>query len=275
MRGEARFGRVERTGHGPVPLILFPCLGCDGRSFDQFMARNAERYTMYAVTWPGMGDTALPEVDRSRNTPFFDYIVEALVELIRDERLERPVVLGHSAAGPFVVRFAHDHPDLIGKAISVDAVITNGDTLGFTPEQRNAWAEKDFEEGTRPYRDDEEAWRQFNVQSAGALGERSKFYVDMWLTPPKEHVFAYWLDWEKTDAGAMLSRLEVPLLSVHAIRPDDPAPAATRAAIVARFAANRASPLVEVAFVEDAYHTIWERQPEAFDRVVDEFVRRP
>src|SRR5262245_29142653 len=82
---EARFGEVKQIGNGPVPMILMPCLGCDWRAFDQFMIRHAAKYRMYAVTWPGMGRTALPRVPAaSGETPLVNNVIAALVKLVRD-----------------------------------------------------------------------------------------------------------------------------------------------------------------------------------------------
>lgn len=38
-----RFGAYSKVGVGETTLILVPCLGCDGRAWDEFMARNADR----------------------------------------------------------------------------------------------------------------------------------------------------------------------------------------------------------------------------------------
>ena len=268
---QERFGHVERAGAGDQTLILVPCLGCDWRSYDEFMERNKENYRMYAVTWPGMATTALPDVDDRSDTPYWDYIIAAMANLIRDEGLDNPILVGHSAAGPYVVRFLHDHPELVGGAISVDAIITNNTTLGYSRAERLAWAEADMAD-TLSQLDDEEAWRNFNTRAGGSLGDRSQFYIDMWLAPPREHVFAYWLDWLKTDVGVMLPNIQKPLLSVYALPDATDEIEAFKREKDRRFAANNASSFIQLAYVEDTGHTLWEYQPDAFDRIVVEFV---
>lgn len=265
------FAQVRKAGSGQIPVILVPCLGCDWRSFDEFMERNAERYTLYAVTWPGMGSSSLPAVEIGARTPYWEYILEALAALIRSEGMKKPVLLGHSAAGPYVIDFAHRHPDLVFKVISVDAVITNEDTLGFTRDRRDQWAEAEMADVHRRFAT-EEKWRAFNEKAAQGLGARSAMYVDMWLAPPKEHVFAYWRDWLKTDAGAMLPALTVPLLTIHAVPSRTTDSAAFRKKVLERYRRNGATPATCIAFVENAGHTIWEYLPEEFDRIVASFI---
>ncbi|HWQ33597.1 MAG TPA: hypothetical protein VNQ79_12150 [Blastocatellia bacterium] len=46
-------GHVEKRGRGPVPMILISDVRTDWTIWQSFMERNAERYTMYAVTLPG------------------------------------------------------------------------------------------------------------------------------------------------------------------------------------------------------------------------------
>ncbi len=83
---EARFGDVRRDGQGPRDIVLMPCLGCDASSWTRFMERNRERYRMVAVTWPGMGATALPDVAEDPDgTPYFDHLMEALGSLLQAE----------------------------------------------------------------------------------------------------------------------------------------------------------------------------------------------
>lgn len=270
--GKERFAHVEMIGHGKQALILVPCLGCDWRSFDQFMVRNAERYTIYAVTWPGLATSPLPTVEKGAETPYWDYILRAMANLIEEEGLQQPVILGHSAAGPYVVHFGHDYPDLVGKIINVDAIISNKDTLGYSRQQRIAWAEAEMADTLRQL-DDEETWRNFNRRAAGGLGDRADFYAEMWLAPPRAHVFAYWLDWLKTDVGSMLPNLKVPLLSLYATgKTSEEEVAALVAAKEARYAANGRPPRATIQYIGDTGHTIWEYQPDAFDAAIADFV---
>ena len=98
------FGHVEKSGSGKPVLILVPCLGCDWQSWDEFMERNKDDYTMYAVTWPGMGDTPMPDVPAdAAGLPFHDYLDQAMTALIKREGLDKPTIIGHSAAGPSVI----------------------------------------------------------------------------------------------------------------------------------------------------------------------------
>jgi pimeloyl-ACP methyl ester carboxylesterase len=270
--GPFELGEVVREGSGTRDVILMPCLGCDASSWDDFMHRNAERYRMVAITWPGLGDTELPDVyDDGHGTPYFDHLMRALQLLIQREGLTRPVLIGHSAAAVAAVRFAAERPDLLGGVVNVDAIVANGDTFGYDREQRRAWADEEMAGVLAAY-DDDEAWAELNAAPSSMSPERGTFYERMWLTPPREHVFAWWRDWLRTDAGALLPTLRIPFLAVHALPTDETRASEKRSDLEWRY---RRAPLpvaARVVYVENAGHTIWEYQPEAFDRVVEELV---
>lgn len=266
------FGHVERVGRGSTPLILMPCLGCDWRSWDEFMERHDDRYTMFAVTWPGLGDTRMPAMSASSaGTPLWDNLMLAIANLILEEDLRDPIIVGHSAAAVAAVRFAHEYPELVGGVVSVDALITNGDTLGYSLPQRLNWADDEMK-GVRERYDNEEAWAKLNAPPKLPNPERATMYGEMWLTPERESVLRYWGEWLRHDAGSRLRQIDAPLLSLIAIRASDETPKRTITDRLERYRNNDAGPNVTVAFINDSGHTIWEYQPDAFDEILARFV---
>ncbi len=270
-RTAPRFGELIRGGEGPRDVILMPCLGCDGTSWAEFMERNRRRYRMVAVTWPGMGSTALPVASNGPDgTPYFDYLMDALDFLIEAEGLDRPVLVGHSAAAVAAVRFASERPHRISGVVNVDAIVANGDTYGFGPEERKQWADAEMAAVLAQY-DDSAAWARLNSAPSTLSPERGAFYERMWRMPPRQHVFAYWRDWLRTDVGVLLPHLTVPFLAIHALPADSTRAAEKRADLEARY---RRAPMPtggRVVYVLNSGHTIWEYRPEAFDQALAEF----
>jgi pimeloyl-ACP methyl ester carboxylesterase len=270
--GPFRFGEVLRAGEGPRDVVLLPCLGCDASSWDEFMARNGDRYRMMAVTWPGLGDTALPTVVADPGgTPYYDYLLEALDLLIEREGFDRPVLVGHSAAAVLAVRYAAERPHRLSGVVNVDATVTNADTYGFSPEQRRAWADEEMADVLRRY-DEDDAWARLNAAPSGMPAGRARFYELMWRTPPRANVFAYWRDWLRTDAGALLPGLSVPFLAIHALPSDSTRAAETRADLLARYVRAPMPTGGRIVLIEGSGHTVWEYRPEAFDEALADFV---
>lgn len=268
-----RFGHVEKMGTGDTTLILVPCLGCDWHSWDEFMERNKNRYTMYAVTWPGMGDTRMPDIAAKENeTPLWNNVMTAMEHLIKSEALNDPILVGHSAAGPFVVHFADKYPGLVGGIVTVDGTITDWETYNFTRDERNEWAKNEMVRVREKYGSDEK-WTSFNAPPKSLSDEnRRALYGRMWKLPKREDVFRYWREWLMTDVGVMLPRMKVPALAMYALRPNHPELASARIQRLARFNRNDAASTIQIVFVHPSGHMVWEHQPRVFDRMIAEFV---
>jgi pimeloyl-ACP methyl ester carboxylesterase len=115
-------GAVEKRGRGPVPLILIADVRTDWSLYRSFMDRNAERYTMYAVTLPGYGGAPAPprpETLDLKSTPWWDGAEKGVINLIRKNSLNKPIVIGMAASSYLAARMAVNHPDKIRAAIVI------------------------------------------------------------------------------------------------------------------------------------------------------------
>src|SRR5262245_10110037 len=89
-------GAVVERGRGPVDMVLVSGFGLGASPFEGFMKRNATRYHMLAVTLPGFESTAAPPMP-APGTSYGEQTwtraaVDAIVQLIRERRLHRPVL---------------------------------------------------------------------------------------------------------------------------------------------------------------------------------------
>lgn len=118
-----RIGHVEKRGTGKTPMILIPGAAFGWTVWKEFMDRNADAYTMYAVTPAGYDGTPpppLPVGDNYAEQVWTDAFLAAIVELIDKERVERPFVVGHHMLGDYyALRLAVNHPDKVGGVIVI------------------------------------------------------------------------------------------------------------------------------------------------------------
>ncbi len=145
--------RVDVTGHGP-PMILIPGLASSGKVWDGTVAHYQDRYECHVLTLAGFAGQPKIEI------PLLPAVRDGLVEYIREKRLQRPVMIGHSLGGSVALALAEAQPNLIGPLVIVDSLpffggINNPDTtremaakqadairqrmLTATPDQRNAY----------------------------------------------------------------------------------------------------------------------------------------
>jgi pimeloyl-ACP methyl ester carboxylesterase len=111
-------GTVVARGNGRTDVVLVSGFGLGASAFDGFMRRNEGRFRMFAVTLPGFEGTAAPPMPAA-GTGYGEQTwtraaAEAVTAMIRERKLKRPVLVGHSLNGAQVVmRVAVDHPELV------------------------------------------------------------------------------------------------------------------------------------------------------------------
>ena len=114
---EARFEptafTVEVHGHGR-PVIFIPGLGCPGDVWRDTVA-HMDGYETHVLTLAGFAGT------QAITGPLAASTREQLARYIRDRKLERPVIVGHSVGGFIAYWFAAAEPTLAGPTIIVDS----------------------------------------------------------------------------------------------------------------------------------------------------------
>jgi len=124
------------TGHGRA-MILIPGLSSSGETWDGAVDHFKDRFECHVLTVAGFA--GVPRVP----APMLERVVDDLAAYVRDKRLARPVIVGHSLGGFLALRFAIKYPDLPGAIVDVDGY---ADYLRLTgqpssPEQAKATAE--------------------------------------------------------------------------------------------------------------------------------------
>lgn len=217
-------GRVTRVGNGPRHLVLIAGAGFGGEIFASFMEANRERYTMIAITLPGFGGTAAPPMPPGK-TSYGDQTwtraaQHAVARRIEEEKLERPVVLGHWLnATQIALGLALERPDLVRAAIVVSGVPRFVPTGGSpvpepkTPQQRAIMVDQYlapnwFKTVTRATWDDNNFLpRDYAVHPLRALQlwqEAARPTLPVWI----RYLCEAWAG----DSNRDLARLEVPVL---------------------------------------------------------------
>jgi pimeloyl-ACP methyl ester carboxylesterase len=113
---------VEVSGKGP-PMILIPGGMSSGDVWKGTVAHYADRYECHVLTLAGFAGQPPSDV-----TPFLPGVRDAIATYIREHRLERPVVVGHSLGGFLALSLATEHPDLVGTLVIVEGVPAPGAT---------------------------------------------------------------------------------------------------------------------------------------------------
>jgi N-formylmaleamate deformylase len=110
--------QVKIAGHGQ-PMILIPGLASSGETWDSTVARYKDRYECHVLTVAGFA--GVPRINSTEGAPMLDTVRDQLAAYIRDKKLVKPIIIGHSLGGYVTLDLASKYPDLPGKLIIVDS----------------------------------------------------------------------------------------------------------------------------------------------------------
>jgi len=286
-------GAVVERGRGLVDLVLISGFGLGASAFAGFMERNAERYRMLAITLSGFEGTAAPPMP-PQGASYGDQTwtraaTEAVARLIRERRLDRPVLVGHSLNGTQVAAgVAIDHPELV-RALVLLAGTPRFEPVeatpywpkGLTGEKKvalvdNGLAPRWFKTVTRA------TWvtNNFTAADYSVDESRGKGFADRANAPPLPVLIRYLCEFHASDVVPALARSQVPLLLVQplftAAARSDP----KRSYIVSFFKEpwqgvfdGRAS--TTMSFLDDAGILVMDDRPGEVDRLIAGFLRFP
>lgn len=269
---------TEERGTGPITMILIPGLSCDWSVYESFMARNATKYRMFAVTLPGFGCSNPPELAAGASpmdSPWLQNAQAAILKFIEVQKLDKPVIIGHSMGGNLAIQLAALHGDKIKCAISIDGLPVFPPPQPGQPDTREARAAMVAQFTSMMKSMPEESWPAGQKQSVARMVTdpvRAKEIGEICSLVPKDTTMEYMLELVGSDLRPMLSKVQVPLLVISAIS-DDMGPemaAVMRKAVAGEFA--DASPSVKLVTIEDSRHFIMDDHPKELDELVANFI---
>ncbi|WP_417939324.1 alpha/beta fold hydrolase [Flavobacterium sp. RS13.1] len=107
---------VVKTGKGKQAIIFIPGFASSGEVWNETKATFEKDFICYTLTMAGFAGVK-PQPD-----PSFENWKTAIADYIKNNKIEKPIVIGHSMGGGLALALASDYPELIGKIVVVDAL---------------------------------------------------------------------------------------------------------------------------------------------------------
>jgi len=255
---------VEVTGAGR-PVIFIPGLTCDGHVWDATLAHLGGKVQAHVLSLAGFaGKPPIAE-------PLLPKVRDELVEYIRQNHLEHPIVVGHSLGGFMTFWVAETAPELVAGGVAVDgapflpalmdpnatvaSMAANAKTM--TDQMRSP---EQFQAGVRAF-------------MGGMITDPSKHaaLVDASAkSDPKTSADAMYLMFQ-TDLRGDLGKITAPIVAIVA----DGNGTIPRAALEASWHAQIDKvPAHELVVIEHSKHFVMQDQPEAFYAALDAFLAK-
>jgi pimeloyl-ACP methyl ester carboxylesterase len=106
---------VDVQGSGP-PVILIPGLACGGAVWAPTVARYRDKHQLHVLTLAGFAG------QKAIDAPLLPTVRSELAAYIKERKLDKPVIVGHSLGGFVALWLAATEPALVGKVVVVDAL---------------------------------------------------------------------------------------------------------------------------------------------------------
>ena len=258
---------VQVIGTGP-DVILIPGFGSSRDVWRPLAQRLSATHRVHLVQLAGFAGEPWSHGDG----PFVQPAIDALADYVRQAGLEKPAVIGHSMGGMSAVMLAQQHPELVGRVMSVDSLPFFSALFGpqMTAETAAPYA---AQAAAGILNADEAGFRTGQSQTAIGLArdEATRTAMVEWTMASDRHAMAAAIrDVMTTDLRPGLAAMTTPVWAVYASDADGGAPAAMADAMWAREYATL--PGVTLMRVDGSRHFIMADQPDLFGRIVDRFL---
>ncbi|CAN1557372.1 MhpC Predicted hydrolases or acyltransferases (alpha/beta hydrolase superfamily) [Flavobacteriaceae bacterium] len=107
---------VAKTGKGKQAIIFLPGFASSGDVWNETRSNFEKEFTCYTFTMAGFAG-----VKPQPNASFKNWETE-IVNYIIANKIEKPIIIGHSMGGGLALAIASDYPELISKIVVVDAL---------------------------------------------------------------------------------------------------------------------------------------------------------
>ncbi len=198
---------IKKSGNGSKSIIFIPGFSCSGEVWNETKVLFEKEYTCYVLTMAGFAGSSPQEKIK------FDYWKQGIAQYIKDEKINQPIVIGHSMGGGLAMALAADYPDLIKKIVVVDALPCLAALMNpkFKAEEKPNCAE--MEKQTHGMSN--EQFYAMQLQSAAALiADTSKHRLMAgWSIKSDKKTFAnMYCDFLNTDLREKISTVKCPSL---------------------------------------------------------------
>ncbi len=258
---------VEVIGTGP-DVILIPGFGSSREVWRPLAERLAATHRVHLVQLAGFAGEPWSHGDG----PFVQPAIDALADYVKQAGLERPALIGHSMGGLSALMLAQQHPDLVGRVMSVDSLPFFSALYGPTATAESAAPFAD-QAAAGILNADEVGFRAGQAQGAPGLSRDPATQAAMveWTVASDRHAMAAAIrEVMTTDTRPGLAAMTTPVWAVYASDADGGAPAAMADAMWGREYASL--PGVTLIRVDGSRHFIMADQPAKFGEIVDRFL---
>ena len=266
--------KVERHGDHGRPLIPIPGLEGGPGVWRRTIEHLQKDHVVYAVTLAGFD--GVPALGNGGS--LFDRADASLLQLIKRDRIDKPVLIGHSLGGTLALRFAGEHADLISGVVAVDGLPIFPGMERVAPGQREAMAKQVEQKMAAVTPSQFQAQSLTYMQKIGVIDPNlAARYAPMNARSDIKASAQYMAEDLAFDGRAGVKNAAVPILEISPYNAPDfstPPMAMSEAQKTAYYQSLLANaPNAKVASISPSRHFVMLDQPAKFQQTLDDFCK--
>ncbi len=266
--------KVGRYGDHGRPIVLIPGLEGGPWVWRQTIDHLQKMHVVYAVTLAGFDGVPAP----TEGGNLLDSADASLLQLIRQEKIDKPVLVGHSLGGTLALRFAGEHAELISGVVAVDGLPVFPGMDRLDPKQRAAVAAQAREKMAQLTPEQFKQQALVYMQHIGVIDPRlAARYAPMNARSDIKATAEYMADDLASDLRPGLKNANVPVPEISPYNAPDfshPPMLMSEAQKTAYYKSLLAGALqAKVVSISSSRHFVMLDQPAKFQQVLDGFLK--
>jgi len=214
-KGESHFARMGTNriryltdGKGTNTILFVHGWGCNAGFWREQIPAFADKARVLLIDLPGHGESDKPEVDYT-----MEYFADAVIAVLRDAKVEKATLVGHSMAAPVICKVYAKAPERVAGMVAVDGFLRR-------PKMSAEQAESIAAPYRKPeYREQVKQMVNFMFQNPGTEALRDRVTSEMLKTP--QHVLASAMGemFNLKQPAWDLTKVDAPVMSINARSP--------------------------------------------------------
>lgn len=253
--------QVVVKGRGQ-PILLFPGFGCTGEVWNEAVAELSKTHQCHIFTFAGFGN--VPPV----GMPWLSKIKDGVIAYVKENKLKKPTLLGHSLGGTLSLWLASVEPDMFNKIIVVDALPASAALM--IPNYKGEAIAYDNPQSTMMLGMDSASFAAMNAQTVPYMCknvEKQEVLVD-WMNKADRKTYVYgYIDMLNLDLRQEIAKIKIPVIVLGAANPD-------KATVEKTYNAQYEKlPSTVIHYAENSAHFVMYDQPKWFMEKLNENIK--
>lgn len=251
------------------PIILIHGMACAPEVWDEFVEKYQDKNELHLVRIKGFGNDEKAEANH-----YLEEVKNELIQYIKNNKLKKPILIGHSMGGFLGLWAAAEAPELFGKIVSVDGVPYFPVLVmpGITPETAKAVSSQMTSAMSKMSPEAALENQKMMIASMIATEEKRPKVVEMGIKSNPSVIGQAYGEMYTTDIRPMMEKIKVPVLvfgswAAYEIY------GSTKASVEKSMNDQlKAIPDYKLLVAEKAYHFVFYDEPEWFYAELDTFL---